>query len=399
MKLLLIPIITTAFLNTLTASTVSDVLDNGDSHSSFSVQQSYYTHSKPETQIHGNTYVKLKKDKLTAKIDVNYRYSTNYDKQYVQLKELYARQEYETYLLSIGKVVKHWGELEGFNVTDVYNQKNYEADPFNKDDKVGNWSASVSSFSENHNVELGMKFYEDDQRLPRKHAAYIPVPNYHNKLKLSHSRMAPTVYGKYSFSTNDTVESDTSIIVQRGYDNKRYFSPNGRHGFVQNAYRANKYMVSSNVNYNDTSFKVEAAYTDVIDNKVVSDYQQVSVGVEKTIYDIIGVGVDVGLYGEYYNYKYKDKKLENQDMSEVYNNDVFLAMRVNFNDVGSTEIKAGVLVDLDTSEKVYKVQLKSRVKDKLVLKAEVLKIKNAKNSLLTTFKDTTRSNIDATYNF
>jgi len=382
--LILIPILT--FLNAV------------DGHSNFSIQKTYYNKSVPESQIHGNTYIEAKQDKTTSKIDVDYRFSSSYDKQYINLKEFYTIQEYKDYLFSIGKVIKHWGELEGFNITDVYNQKNYLADPFNKDEKIGKWSLSASKYSKNQILELGMKFYEANQKLPHKKAPYSPIPvNYNRKLQLEDSRKTPTVYARYTVTTDDNIESDTSFIVQSGYDNKRYFSPKDKNTLVQNAYRANKYMIHSNVNYNDTFIKGEASYTDVINNKVVSDYHQVAVGVEKTVYDIIGM--DVGLYTEYYKYKYKEKKLENQDMSEVYNNDVFLAMKVNLNDVGNTELKAGVLVDLDSSEKIFKVELKSRIKDKVVLKGEVLKIKDAKNSLLSNFKDTTRTNFDATYNF
>jgi ferredoxin-fold anticodon binding domain-containing protein len=66
--------------------------------------------------------------------------------------------------------------------------------------------------------------------------------------------------------------------------------------------------------------------------------------------------------------------MQNVDISEIYNHDIFVATKVSFNDTGSSEVKFGVLYDTKDDESILKLEAKSRIKDEFVLSAEVLHI-------------------------
>jgi len=369
--------------------------------SDITINQVSYSDFSNETLLSGQTQLKFENDIFTTKVTLEYLYSSEYsERRYLYVNELYITKEYKEYRFTLGKVIKYWGELEGFNVADVFNQKNYLFDPFDKSAKLGSWALLASKYFDEDVLEFGIKFYEEDQKYSDNTSHYYPFGsmNYDDDLKLSDSRYRPTFHLGYSFSTDELFESETKLIFQHGYDNKRYFIPVDQTTLAQYAYRMNRYLLLSHIVYEDTIFKMEASYTDVISDDTISDYAQLSFGAEKSFYDL--AGSDLSLYAEYYRYIYlDDEKIENVDISEIYNNDIFLALKLNFNDVGSSEFKSGILYDLKSKEKVFKVEAKSRIKDSFVISAELLRILPQDNTILSKFDDHTRAMLGLTYMF
>ena len=368
--------------------------------STVSLKYLSYDNYKNETLLQGETSLNLGNDIFTTDIRVEYLYSSEYkDRRYIMLHELYLSKEYEDYSFVFGKTIKYWGELEGFNIGDVYNQKNYLLDPFEKSDKLGAIGLSAKKYFAENSLEFIVKFYEQDIKYPSLDSLYSPFTmNYNKELYLSDKRYTPSIYMVYNLISDERLDSDTKLILMHGYDNKRYFIPFSQTTLTQYAYRVNKFLFTSNILYSDTLFKCEASYTDIINDDKMSDYSQLSFGVEKSFYNIASTDLDI--YVEYYKYIYmQDDKMENVDISEIYNNDVFSALKLNFNDVRSSEIKAGVLYDLDNSERVFKVEAKSRIIDGLISNAEYLQILSSENTLLSNIGDSTRFILGLSYTF
>jgi len=372
-----------------------------DHSTHFSVSEIGYNESKSETQFSGSTELKFKDDGYLLKLLVDYLYAPKYDKKYIQLNELYFSQEYKSYVFSLGKIIKYWGELEGYNVVDTFNQKNYLLDPFDKGKKIGTWSVLASKYIGNNVFELGFKISERNQKFPKTGAPFYPFPlPYSQNVELSTRDVYPTFHASYGLSLDNEARSEFKLIFQKGYDNKRYINPTNMNTLEQSIYKCNKYMFTfSNDLFSEIRFKLEASYTEIekatIDKSIlVDDYNQVAVGLEKTIYDI--KGGDLMLFSEYYHYG--SKQVSNTDISEIYNHDVFTAMKFNFNDTGNSEIRAGLLYDVKTKEQVIQCQAKTRISD-IVFSAELLAINGAKDSILTSFKDTMRTNVSMTYYF
>ncbi len=358
-----------------------------------------YSDFSDETVFSGNSAFQLDNDSFTTNGTIDALYSERYDdRRYLELNELFVTKEYEKYRVQAGKVIKFWGELEGYNIGDVFNRKNLLKDPFSKEKKLGSWSLSGTRYFDSGSLELGAKVYEEDQKYPENGTPYAPFQlEYDKELLLSDKRETPTFFLKYAFPTDTVVESENRFILINGYDSKRYFVLTNQNRLAQYAYRSNKGIFLSNMMYEDYIFKFEGSVTDVSDGEQVSDYSQFALGIEKTLYDLSSA--DLTLFAEYYDYGYKEKKLENVDLSELYDNDLFLALRINFNDVSNSQIKGGILHDLASKEEVLKLSGERRIHDGLVLGFEILRVVAKENSILTAMSSNTRGTLSLTQSF
>lgn len=352
-----------------------------------------------EAVISGSTKLTLQNDIFTTNVLLEYFYSAEYrERRYILLNEFYVSKAYEEYSFTLGKVIKYWGELEGFNIADVYNRKNYLLDPFDKSAKLGSWGFFVSKYFDESRLEFGVRFYEEDQKYPSADEPYYPFPlDYDDTLLVSNKRYTPTLHLMYSFTDDTVADSETKIIFLHGYDSKRYFKMISQNSLSQYAYRVNKILLLSNIVYKSAIFKCEAGYTDVIGDADMSDYAQLSFGAENGFYDIRGT--DISLYGEYYHYLYRQGKTENVDISEIYDNDIFLAFRLDLNDPRSSEFKGGVLYDISSGEKIFKAEGRSRVIDNFVLNFEYLQTLPYEHTVLSQIGETTRVVLGLTYTF
>ena len=361
-----------------------------------------YSNYNNEIVADGSSKITLNNAYFQTDADIEFLYSSEYkERRYFLLNELYISKDFDAYSVSLGKKIKYWGELEGFNIADVYNQKNYLKDPFDKAAKYGSWGGDISRYFDENSLELGVKFYEENIALPTKNTPYTPLAmEYDKELRLSNERYTPTLYLKANFVSDVYFDSETSLILLHGYDTKRSYIPSSTTTLAQYAYRINKALLLSHLVYNDTIFKTELAYTDVLDDAQMSDYTQLSAGVEQSFYEVVG-SADITLFGEYYRYLYSENdKLKNVDISEVYDNDLFLALRMNFNDVRSSELKVGILQDVQKDENVIKATLKTRVYDSFVLDAEYLQIRSfAHNTILSRFGNSFRFTLSLHYTF
>ncbi len=361
-----------------------------------------YSQYSDEFVTEGKSELKFETEYFTMKLALEFLYSIEYkERRYLLLNELYITKEFEDYTLNVGKEIKYWGELEGYNVADIYNQKNYLKDPFDKDAKLGTIGANISRYFDENSLEFGVKFYEQDIKYSQGITPFATLPlRYDKHLQTSDKRYTPTLYFKANLGSQEMLDSETSIILLHGYDTKRYFFPTSATTLTQYAYRVNKAVILSHIILGDTILKTEMAYTDVIEDKQMSDYTQLSFGVEHSLYDIFSS--DITLYGEYYRYFYSDaSKKKNVDVSELYDNDIFMAFRVNFNDVGGSDLKFGILEDVHKDEQVFKADFHSRIFKDFVVHGEFLQIlSDAKNQTpISQFTNSSRFTLGLAYTF
>jgi len=368
--------------------------------SELNIKHINYDKFSTETTFQGDTKLRVENEFFTADASLEYLYSDKYkERRYIKLNELFISKEYDDYSFSFGKMIKYWGELEGFNLADIYNQKNYLLDPFDKGAKLGSLGLNITRYFDDNSLEFGVKFYEENLNYPSPNDPYYPFPiDYINELSLSHERYTPTIHLAYSFISEESFDSESKLIFLHGYDNKRYFAPINQTTLSQHAYRVNKLIFLSHIIYGDTIFKCEMSYTDVVSDKKMSDYAQLSVGAEKSFYDV--VSVDMSLYLEYYRYLYmQDGKIERVDISEIYDNDIFTALKIDFTDVRSSEIKVGLLYDIKKQERVFKIQAKSRVVESFVVSGEFLQIISKEDTLFSNLGDSRRVVLGLSYTF
>jgi hypothetical protein len=336
---------------------------------------SYSTDENPDNfAIEGNTEITKNLDAGTLVANLALLYDTNDDnRRYLMLNEAYFKTKVDNSTFLIGRNIRNWGVMEAYSTSDVFNTKNYLSDSFDMSSKYGALNAEYTYAYDDTKVSLIAKFEENEQPYPASDNIYnyLPLP-YDGELKTEKNNHRPTVYLKYSGTFNDALGADYSIVAQNGYDNKRYFdyADATQTSLEQHAYLVNKALFFGNITYENIIVKLEAAYTDVLNDTTISDYTQASVGLEYLPSQSIN-GAELRLLLEYYNYTYQDKdKLENQDFSEMFNNDLFVGIQSSFGDAGSSEIKGGVLYDFTNHEQTYVLNFGTRMKENYRLSME-----------------------------
>ncbi len=310
----------------------------------------------------------LKKEFGDSEIAINIK--AIYDKddknrRYIDFNDLYYRYNFEDSDILIGRNTRFWGALEFYNIIDVFNSKDFLDDPFDYDSKLGAWNIAYTSYLDNAEISVILKLHEDKQRMQDMKSVnnFFPLP-YNDNLITQKSKNRPTIFLKYSGSGDET-QIDYGFIYQNGYDQQRYMTLlNGK--LRQNSYIVNKLMGYSTLVSGDTIYKSELSYS-VSDDKKVSDYLEIGLGVEYTLYGFWDKK-DLGLLVEYYKYRAKDsQKLGADDFGKFFADDLTLGFRLSINDLSSSEVLGGVDIDRDNSEKIFFVKYDTRVLDRYKL--------------------------------
>jgi len=112
-------------------------------------------------------------------------------------------------------------------------------------------------------------------------------------------------------------------------------------------------------------------------------YTAATGGFEYTLYGIADSGIDLGLIAEYL---YDDR---NKSATTPFEDDIFLGARLAFNDAASSELLAGIIMDLDDSSRVMSIEASRRLGDswKINLEGRFFSNIDRQNSLLSFDKD------------
>lgn len=304
---------------------------------------------------------------------------------YLRINELYAQYDFEDSQVLFGKSIRYWGALEVHNLTDGFNIVDFRSDPTEKD-KVGSWNASYTKYTDNGELSIIAKFNEENRKMPAYPYVYYPFTNvqitYDNDVNTEKSVHRPSIYLKYSSSTDTEYTLDYSIILQNGYDSQRYYSEPSTPVFkvMENAYLVNKLMSYNTLVVGSTLVKLEAVYADVIDDDLISDYYNIGLGVEHTIGQVYGEA-DLGLLAEYYKYEtLENGKYDDLQLFEVFQNDIFLGARYSFNEGNDATIVGGAILDLDYGEQVYYVEYEGRINDMFKLNIDYRQVESSSST-------------------
>jgi len=330
-------------------------------------------YSKDDLSIKAKLYAQQDSYDFYSQPEQNHR-------SFLRLDELYVQYDFENDEIMFGKNIRFWGALEVRNITDGFNSEELRGDPFQKD-KLGSWNVSYSHFTDDGEFSAIVKFYEQDRKMSSFPYVYyffpesIPVASgveipyvYKDTLVTENGQNRPTVYLKYSATADTEYALDYAIIFENGYDSQRYYtaesSADGTEITTQeHAYLVNKIMTYNTLVIDSTLYKLEALYTDVINNSEISDYYHLGLGVEHTLSQIYEEA-DLGLISEYYYYgTLEGDKRGDLALFELFQNDLFLGARYSFNDSNDASIVGGAILDLDYNEQVYYIEYEGRVGD------------------------------------
>jgi len=304
--------------------------------------------------------------------------SDHTDRSYLRLDELYMSYDFEDDQVSFGKNVLFWGALEVRNITDTFNSDELRDDPFNSD-KLGSWNLSYTHYTDNGEFSAIVKFYESSRDISAFPYVYYyfpqsvsPIPGmilplqYVNRLQTEESKYRPSIYLKYAASTDTEYPLDYAVIFENGYDSQRYYTTAMAVDAQsmktnENAYLVNKLSTFNTLVVGSTLLKLEAVYTDVINDEKISDYMHLGVGVEYTLSQFYS-DADLGLISEYYYYDaFDSSKRDDLELFELFQNDLFVGLRYSFNQGNDASLIGGAIIDMQYDEQVYYVEYETRL--------------------------------------
>jgi len=321
------------------------------------------TYKKDALQLH--TKIKLQQDLNDLESGAK-----DTHRSYARIDELYGEYEFDDSQVLVGKSIRFWGALEVRNIADVFNPYDLRADPFYKT-KLGVINAEYTRYTETGELSFIVQLYEQPREMSAYPYVYYYFPKnitYSKDLKTQHGRYRPNIYVKYSDSyEGDTYSLDYNVIFQNGYDSQRYYTThltaNNEVETNEHAYLVNKFITYDTLVSGATLYKLEAIFTDVLNNDQISDYSHLGLGVEHTIPQVYDEA-DLGLLAEYYSYDTIDGSKRNDlQLFEVFQNDLFLGLRYSFNKGDDSTIVGGGIFDLDYDEDVYYFEYNTRIAD------------------------------------
>lgn len=362
-----------------TASLWADITEEIDFRGNIGPEYQYY-HNKPDGKYSENTGIAAE---LESVYDGEYWYVKSWmkgfvdskedERDFLRLDELFAMYRADEWEAALGRRIFFWGALEVYNPVDILNPQDTLYDPFDPDAKKGVNTATYSHFFEESQLDVLIKAGEAGSSIGDEDSPYNLYSVYFNpELSTSHGTDTPGIYLKYSGSTDWDYPLDYAFAFTHGYDNQRYLFLNADSELQERAYRANKYLMWHTWVVDATLLKLESSYTDVLDDENVGDYWQLGLGMEHTLEQLFS-GNDLGLIAEYYTYNQSEDSLLGRDaLSNIFQNDLFLGLRLTLNDASSTEIVGGGIFDLNHhDEQTFYVEAQRRIFDHFMLEMDV----------------------------
>ena len=303
------------------------------------------------------------------------------DRSFVRVNEFYVQYEFEEDKILVGKNIRFWGALEANNIVDTFNIQDGRNDPFTTD-KIGAYNFEYAHYFQESEIAIITKFYEQKNEMSSSSYIYSTLQNnedFNDNLQSDESLYRPTVYLTYNGSYSGDYSLDYAFIYQNGYDSQRYLSKSSD-TYTQHAYLVNKFMTYNTVVLDSTLYKIEAIYTNVLDDQQVSDYVHIALGLEHTL-EQLEDGTEIGLIAEYYYYDtFEKNRLSDLDLSQSFQNDLFLGLRYSLNDVADSSAVGGVIIDTQYDEQSYYVELETRVNDTFKVKVDYRYIEPSKST-------------------
>ena len=298
---------------------------------------------------------------------------------YIRLNELYYQKDFENDKILFGKSIRFWGALEASNITDVFNQQELRSKP-SKTDKKGAYNIEYTHYYDDSEISIIVKIHEENNDMASSSYYYNNLPlKYSKKLKSKSNKNRASIYLKYTGSLSEDIYLDYSFIYLNGFDSQRYLSIENNI-FSQNIYLVNKFINYYTLVSDSTLYKLEFLYTDIINDKKISNYIQVAFGAEHSL-EAFESSSEVSLLAEYYYFKnLENNKLSDKDLVNIFQNDLFLALRYRLNDFSDSTFLLGVLIDSEYKEQSYSLEYESSLIDSLKLKINLDYINAVKNT-------------------
>ena len=290
-----------------------------------------------------------------------FRYDANDDERtHADIRELYWRIEWQSFLLKTGIDVVFWGVTESQHLVDIINQSDLVED-IDGEEKLGQPMINMDYMSDWGTWQLYVLPYFRERTFPGRDGRLRtdpPVdtdsPIYESGDEEDHTDFSL----RWSHYIGDW---DIGLAHFSGTSRQPLLVPSETGDSLLPGYlQVDQTSLDMQVTRGAWLWKLEALYND---NKVDNYYAFVG-GLEYTYFGIRGTAMDLGLLLEY-NYDDRGEQAIN-----LYQDDIYLGLRLTGNDVASTGVLAGLLVDTDTQSTVFSIEAVRRIGEKWTIGLE-----------------------------
>jgi hypothetical protein len=287
----------------------------------------------------------------------------------------------EAYLLLFGEIGEDewelrlgvdrvfWGVAESRHLVDIINQIDLVEHPY-KEIKMGQPMAHLTWSGDWGALEVFSMPYHRARSFPGR-PGRLRFPFVVDTENVSYESGAgqwhPDFATRYSHSFG---HFDIGMSVFDGTSRDPFLLPgrdrSGEPAFVPYYEQIRQFGLDAQMTVGSWLFKLEAIQRSGARNVIGREENYVAsvFGGEYTFHSVLNSSADLSLLGEW-NYDSRGRYATN-----LFQNDLFLATRVAFNDVQNTEILASILGDADTTTRVLAVELNRRVSDRWSLRVE-----------------------------
>ena len=264
-----------------------------------------------------------------------------------------------------------WGVTESRRLVNIVNQIDLVEHPY-KEPSMGQAMAHLTMSGDWGAVEVfGMTGHRARTFPGRSGRLRFPfvVDNERVSYEGDAGRWRPEFAARFSRSSGDM---DVGVSVFDGNSREPMLSPGidpkGRPVLLPGYERIRQFGLDAQLTAGPWLFKLEAlGRAGARDRRgVEEDYVAATLGGEYTVYSLFGSAADLSLIGEW-NYDGRGRNATN-----IFQNDLFLAARLAFNDVQSTEVLGSLMNDFDTTTRVLTFELNRRISGRFSLHLEAI---------------------------
>lgn len=255
-----------------------------------------------------------------------------------------------------------WGVTESQHLVDVINQID-GVEGIDGEDKLGQpmiHFTTIQDWGVFHVFVLAgfreASFHADEGRLRFPLSVDTEQVQYESSDTDSHIDYAL----RYSHAVGDT---EFGLSVFDGTNRDAVLQPGLRNGvpvLVPFYQQMTQYGLDVQSIIEDWIWKLEVIHRDTDSGS----FNALTAGFEYTFYGIFDSAIDLGTLAEY---SHEDRDIN----AGIFDNDLFAGLRFAFNDVQSTEILAGFIVDTDNQSKTVRVEASRRIGDSWKLTGEL----------------------------
>lgn len=274
--------------------------------------------------------------------------------------------------LGVGQVF--WGVTESQRLVDIVNQIDFVEHP-NGDAKLGQPMAHVTRFGDWGALEvIGMTFHRARTFPGRRGRLRLPLVVAPDPVRYESGagRWRLDVAARYSRTMGAL---DLGVSAFDGTSREPFLMPAGEAGGeptqIQHYDRIRQFGFDAQLTVGPWLLKAEGIHRRRARNLLghEQDYAATVAGGEYTFYAVGGGTADVSLLGEW-SYDSRGPLATPSRSPNTLENDVFVAVRLPFNDVQSTEVVAGVLADASRTTRSLVFEFSRRASNRWSVQAE-----------------------------